>query len=152
MERFKAIEKEMKTKAFSKEGLLLREKMDPKEKEKADACDWLSSTVDELSRQIETEEFELETLQGTSSRKGKKDHQKLERANAIEHTIERNRWHINRLELMLRLLENDHLETGKVLAIKDDVHYYLECNQVRICYTYSYLYTDTGLSSLHVCI
>jgi CCR4-NOT transcription complex subunit 3 len=103
--------------------------MDPKEKEKADACDWLSSTVDELSRQIETAEFELETLQG-STRKGKKDHHKQERVNAIEHTIERNRWHINRLELMLRLLENDHLETEKVLGIKDDVQYYLECNQV----------------------
>ena len=30
MERFKACEKEMKTKAFSKEGLLASSKMDPK--------------------------------------------------------------------------------------------------------------------------
>ncbi|KAI8344075.1 Not1 N-terminal domain, CCR4-Not complex component-domain-containing protein [Chlamydoabsidia padenii] len=144
MERFKAIEKEMKTKAFSKEGLLQREKMDPKEKEKADACDWLSSTVDELSRQIETAEFELETLQG-SSRKGKKDYHKQERANAIEHTIERNRWHINRLELMLRLLENDHLETEKVLGIKDDVQYYLECNQEPDFEEDEFIYEDLNL-------
>ena len=33
MERFKAIEKEMKTKAFSKEGLMQMARMDPKEKE-----------------------------------------------------------------------------------------------------------------------
>ncbi|ORZ24168.1 Not1 N-terminal domain, CCR4-Not complex component-domain-containing protein [Absidia repens] len=144
MERFKAIEKEMKTKAFSKEGLLQREKMDPKEKEKVDACDWISSTVDELSRQIETAEFELETLQG-STRKGKKDYHKQEQANAIEHNIERNRWHINRLELTLRLLENDHLETEKVLAIKDDIQYYLESNQEPDFEEDEYIYEDLNL-------
>ncbi|CAO3594176.1 unnamed protein product [Absidia cylindrospora] len=144
MEQFKAIEKEMKTKAFSKEGLLQREKMDPKEKEKVDTCDWISSTVDELSRQIETAEFELETLQG-STRKGKKDYHKQEQANAIEHTIERNRWHINRLELTLRLLENDHLETEKVLAIKDDIQYYLESNQEPDFEEDEYVYEDLNL-------
>ncbi|KAL7312992.1 general negative regulator of transcription subunit 5, variant 2 [Mucor circinelloides] len=128
MERFKNVEREMKTKAFSKEGLLQRERMDPKEKEKADACDWISTTVDELSRQIEMAEAEQETLQGTS-RKGKKDHAKVERTNELEHYIERDRWHINRLELILRLLENDQLSPDRVLAIQDDVQYYLECNQ-----------------------
>ncbi|OAC99113.1 hypothetical protein MUCCIDRAFT_74712 [Mucor lusitanicus CBS 277.49] len=128
MERFKNVEREMKTKAFSKEGLLQRERMDPKEKEKADACDWISTTVDELSRQIEMAEAEQETLQGTS-RKGKKDHAKVERTNELEHFIERDRWHINRLELILRLLENDQLSPDRVLAIQDDVQYYLECNQ-----------------------
>lgn len=113
MERFKNVEREMKTKAFSKEGLLQREKMDPKEKEKADACDWISNTVDELSQQIEMAEAEVEKLQGTS-RKGKKDHAKLERASELEHFIERDRWHINRLELILRLLENDQLSTDQV--------------------------------------
>jgi CCR4-NOT transcription complex subunit 3 len=119
----------MKTKAFSKEGLLARERMDPKEKEKADACDWISNTVDELSRQIETAEAELETLQGTS-RRGKKDHSKAERSAELEHFIERDRWHINRLELTLRLLENDQLSAEQVLSLQDDVQYYLECNQV----------------------
>lgn len=130
MERFKNVEREMKTKAFSKEGLLQRERMDPKEKEKADACDWISNTVDELSQQIEMAEAELETLQGTT-RKGKKDHAKLERASELEHFIERDRWHINRLELILRLLENDQLSTDQVMAIQDDVQYYIECNQVK---------------------
>lgn len=113
MERFKNVEREMKTKAFSKEGLLQREKLDPKEKEKADACDWICATVDELSRQIEMAEAEVETLQGTSKR-GKKDHAKVERTNELEHYIERDRWHINRLELILRLLENDQLSPERV--------------------------------------
>jgi CCR4-NOT transcription complex subunit 3 len=91
--------------------------MDPKEKEKADACDWISNTVDELSQQIEMAEAEVETLQGTS-RKGKKDHAKLERASELEHFIERDRWHINRLELILRLLENDQLSTDQVNTLR----------------------------------
>ncbi|CAO3647370.1 unnamed protein product [Cunninghamella blakesleeana] len=144
MERFKAIEKEMKTKAFSKEGLLQKEKMDPKEKEKIDACEWISNTVDELARQIETSEFELETLQGTT-RKGKKDHQRQEKVNEIEHSIERHRWHINRLELMLRLLENDHLEPEKVMGIRDDVQYYLECHQEPDFEEDEYIYEDLNL-------
>lgn len=149
MERFKAIEKEMKTKAFSKEGLLQREKMDPKEKEKLDTCEWITSMVEELSRQIETAEAELETLQG-SSKRGKKDHSKAERVAELEERLERYKWHINRLELTLRLLENDHLavekvgrvaliarywilknDEFKVTAIKDLVAYYVDSNQVR---------------------
>ncbi|KAI8388027.1 Not1 N-terminal domain, CCR4-Not complex component-domain-containing protein [Radiomyces spectabilis] len=144
MERFKAIEKEMKTKAYSKEGLLQREKLDPKEKEKMDTCDWITSTVDELSRQIESAEYELETLQGTT-RKGKKDHAKVERSNELDHAIERNKWHISRLELILRLLENDHLEPEKVMAIKDDVQYYVECNQEPDFEEDEFVYDDLNL-------
>ncbi|KAI8997785.1 Not1 N-terminal domain, CCR4-Not complex component-domain-containing protein [Pilobolus umbonatus] len=128
MERFKNVEREMKTKAFSKEGLLQREKMDPKEKEKADASDWISTTVDELSRQIDVAETEIETLQGTS-RRGKKDSSKIERTRELEHWIERNRWHINRLELILRLMENDQLSPESVMDLKEDLQYYLESNQ-----------------------
>jgi CCR4-NOT transcription complex subunit 3 len=56
METFKAVEKEMKTKAFSKEGLSAAAKLDPKEKEKVEMCNFLGDMVDELSRQIESAE------------------------------------------------------------------------------------------------
>ncbi|CAO3629495.1 unnamed protein product [Mucor hiemalis] len=49
MERFKNVEREMKTKAFSKEGLLQRERLDPKEKEKADATHLQLLENDQLS-------------------------------------------------------------------------------------------------------
>ncbi len=42
MERFKVVERETKTKAYSKEGLGAAAKMDPKEKEKEEAVSWLS--------------------------------------------------------------------------------------------------------------
>lgn len=113
MERFKMTEKEMKTKAYSKEGLLLKEKMDPKEKEKAEACDWIISAKTELERQVEMSEAQVETLQSTTKR-GKKDHAKAERIEELEHQITRHKHHINRLELLLRLLENDRIAPEKV--------------------------------------
>ena len=42
MERFKVVERETKTKAYSKEGLGGAAKVDPKEKEKDDLNAWLS--------------------------------------------------------------------------------------------------------------
>ncbi|CAO3690689.1 unnamed protein product [Rhizopus stolonifer] len=143
MERFKTVEREMKTKAFSKEGLLQREKMDPKEKEKADTVDWISNTVDELSRQIEMAEAQVETMQGT--KRGKKDQSKAEMIESLEHYMERDRWHINRLELVLRLLENDQLAVEKIMDIKEDVQYYLECNQEPDFEEDEYIYDDLNL-------
>lgn len=49
MERFKVCEKEMKTKAFSKEGLGQAAKLDPKEKAKNEMRDWINDTVDKLT-------------------------------------------------------------------------------------------------------
>lgn len=113
MEKFKVIEREMKTKAFSKEGLSQSAKLDPKEKEKLETSEWLSNMVDELDRQREMTEAELETMQ-RGTKKGKKDHSKVERMKEFEHQIERYKWHVNRLELINRLLGNDQLDTEQV--------------------------------------
>lgn len=131
MERFKQVEKEMKTKAFSKEGLMQKERLDPKDQEKVDACDFVTNAVDELSRQIETVEFEIEQLEGAGSKRGNKksDHQRMERLHQMEHANERRKYHVNRLELILRLLENDHLEPERVNEFKDAIQYYVESNQ-----------------------
>ena len=51
MERFKACEKEMKTKAYSKEGLTNSARMDPREKEKHETSNFISSMLEELDRQ-----------------------------------------------------------------------------------------------------
>ena len=54
MESFKVVEKETKTKAFSKEGLMAaRDRKDPKEKAKDEAREWLNASVDELNSQID---------------------------------------------------------------------------------------------------
>ncbi|CAG8694226.1 3997_t:CDS:2, partial [Ambispora leptoticha] len=128
MEKFKACEKEMKTKAYSKEGLLQLTKMDPKEKEKMETCEWLNNMVEQLGLQIEAAEAEIESLQ-VVVKKGRKDVQKLDRLTEIEHAVERHKWHTNRLELILRLLENGNIPTEKVINIQEDVKYYVESNQ-----------------------
>lgn len=42
MERFKIVERETKTKAYSKEGLGLAQKVDPAQKEKEEVGNWLT--------------------------------------------------------------------------------------------------------------
>jgi CCR4-NOT transcription complex subunit 3 len=125
MEQFKAVEKEMKTKAYSKEGLSAASRLDPKEKEKAEACDFLSSMVDELQMKIEAMEAEEELLHA-SLKKGKKDVTKTNRLADIARVSERHKWHVNKLELLLRSLQNGNVETNQVNDLKDTIKYYVE--------------------------
>ncbi|CAM0142711.1 general negative regulator of transcription subunit 5 [Umbelopsis sp. WA50703] len=144
MERFKVIEREMKTKAFSKEGLSQSAKLDPKEKEKLETSEWVSSMVDELDRQREMKEAESETLQ-RGMKKGKKDHAKTERLKEFEHQIERYKFHVGRLELINRLLGNDQLDTEQVLSIQEDIKYFVESNQEPDFEEDEYIYDDLNL-------
>ena len=128
MEKFKAVEKEMKTKAFSKEGLSAVAKLDPKEKDKLEACQFLSNMVEELERQVETLEAEEEALQATV-KKGKKDSGKADRLVEIQRLTERHKWHQGKLELLLRSLENGNVDTEQVQEIQESIKYYVEENQ-----------------------
>lgn len=130
MEKFKACEKEMKTKAFSKEGLT-QVRLDPKAQERNDTISWLQSMVDELALQTETAEAEVETLQGGTKRRGKGGGA-VERLDQLEHMIERRKWHAGRLELILRIMENGSMQTDKVLDIKEDVQYFVDSNAVSL--------------------
>ncbi|KAL8763083.1 MAG: hypothetical protein Q9184_001043 [Pyrenodesmia sp. 2 TL-2023] len=128
MEKFKAVEKEMKTKAFSKEGLSAAAKLDPEERKKQEACDFLSGMVEELERQIETLEAEEDSLQATV-KKSKKDTGKADRLSEIGRLTERHKWHQGKLELLLRSLENGNVETDQVNELEDSIKYYVEDNQ-----------------------
>ncbi|EOR04937.1 hypothetical protein E3P92_00238 [Wallemia ichthyophaga] len=128
MERFKACEKEIKTKAFSKEGLIAATRLDPKDQVKHECSNWLGQFVDELSRQIETTEAEIEHISGATSKRSKKSSGTQERVSELENLNERRNWHISRLELTLRLLENDQLSVDQINNIKDDIQYFVESN------------------------
>ncbi|KAL8729185.1 MAG: hypothetical protein Q9166_004924 [cf. Caloplaca sp. 2 TL-2023] len=128
MEKFKAVEKEMKTKAFSKEGLSAAAKLDPEERKKQEACDFLSNMVEELERQIETLEAEEDSLQATV-KKGKKDSSKADRLSEIGRLTERHKWHQGKLELLLRSLENGNVDTDQVNDREEGIRYYVEENQ-----------------------
>jgi CCR4-NOT transcription complex subunit 3 len=127
MERFKALEKEMKTKAFSKEGLIAATKLDPAEKAKLDANNWLSSMIDELARQLEQSEAEIELLAASQGKKKGKG-PGSERVGELERLNERRKWHIGRMELVQRMLDNGGIPLDKVLATKEDISYFVESN------------------------
>ncbi|KAF6150188.1 hypothetical protein GIB67_023143 [Kingdonia uniflora] len=123
MERFKVCEKETKTKAFSKEGLGQQPKTDPKEKAKSETRDWLNNVVSELESQVDYHEAEIESL---SVKKGKA---RPPRLSHLETSITRHKAHIMKLELILRLLDNDQLSPEQVNDIRDFIDDYVERNQ-----------------------
>ena len=131
MERFKACEKEMKTKAFSKEGLSANAKLDPKELLKIETANFVSLMVDELARQVEMTEAEVELLQG-GAKKTKKGGTGTDKAGQLEDLNDRRKWHINRLELILRLMENGNMDADRIVGLKEDISYFVESNTVGI--------------------
>ena len=121
MERFKAAERDSKTKAFSKEGLIQAAKLDPKSKARQEARDWLNSTVDKLNNQIDELEAELE-----ASGRSRKKQSRLSQNEVI---IGRHQEHIQKLEQVLRLLDNEQLEPDDLEDLKDFLDDYIERNQ-----------------------
>lgn len=124
MEKFKAVEKAMKTKAYSKEGLSAAAKLDPKEQAKVEASDFLSGMVDDLEKQIEILEAEGESIQATM-RKGKNNTAKAERIAEVERVIERHKWHQGKMELIRRSLENGGVEADQVNELEESIRYYV---------------------------
>jgi CCR4-NOT transcription complex subunit 3 len=131
MERFKALEKEMKMKAFSKEGLSAQAKLDPAEKARSDMIDWIGTQTDDLARQIEATEAELEGISTAKKKKGG-----VERVTELEELNDRRSWHIGRLEIVQRMLDNGALQSEDVESIQEDVKYFVETNAV--CLSFSY--------------
>jgi CCR4-NOT transcription complex subunit 3 len=122
MEQFKAVEKEMKTKAYSKEGLSQNVKQDPKEREREELCDFLAEQLDEIGRFLETIEAEEESLQ-VAVKKNKRDTSKADRLSEIQVVTERFKWHEGKIQLLLRALQNGNVDNQQVLDIKDDIEY-----------------------------
>lgn len=146
MERFKAVEREMKTKAFSKEGLSAAAKLDPKEQEKADGAQFLSDMVDELGQQIETLEAEKESLEVTV-KKGKKDTGRADRVSEITRLCEKHSWHQTKLEQLNRALQNGNVDVEQLNDVKEGIKYYVEENQTPEFVEDDDLYEDFDLDA-----
>ncbi|KAI9104831.1 Not1 N-terminal domain, CCR4-Not complex component-domain-containing protein [Phlyctochytrium arcticum] len=149
MERFKAAEKALKLKAFSKEGLLQPQKFDPEVREREELEDWISETVKELNRQVEVLEAEQESLQ-IQARRGRKggDAAKAERLAQIDNHLERHNFHTTQLEIIQRMVANEELKVEQVKAIKEDVDYYVKTNQDADFEENEYIYEDLDLENL----
>ncbi len=119
MERFKDIERETKTKAFSKEGLSSSTKLDPAEKERYETTQWLNSCLDTLNLQIDQFEAEIETLQGGGKKKKSRSADNSDQLEEYQGLLEKHRDHVQKLETLLRMLDNDNVNIDQVVIVMD---------------------------------
>uniref|UniRef100_A0A673AZT2 CCR4-NOT transcription complex subunit 3 n=1 Tax=Sphaeramia orbicularis TaxID=375764 RepID=A0A673AZT2_9TELE len=147
MERFKIVERETKTKAYSKEGLGLAQKVDPVQKEKEEVGTWLTNTIDTLNMQVDQFESEVESL-SVQTRKKKGDKEKQDRIEELKKFIEKHRYHIRMLETILRMLDNDSVQVEAIRKIKDDVEYYVDSSQDPDFEENEFLYDDLDLEDI----
>lgn len=151
MERFKVVERETKTKAYSKEGLGAAQKLDPAQKEREEIQNWLVNSIDSLNIQIDSFECEIESL--LVNKKKKLDKEKQERMEECKSRLEKHRFHIRKLEMLLRLLNNMSVEVAQIKAIKDDVEYYIECSQEPDFEKNEFIYDDiVGLDDVDLVV
>uniref|UniRef100_A0A8C5E2X4 CCR4-NOT transcription complex subunit 3 n=1 Tax=Gouania willdenowi TaxID=441366 RepID=A0A8C5E2X4_GOUWI len=147
MERFKIVERETKTKAYSKEGLGLAQKVDPAQREKEEVGAWLTNTIDTLNMQVDQFESEVESrLVQTKKKKG--DKEKQDRIEELKKFIEKHRYHIKMLETILRMLDNDSVQVDAIRKIKDDVEYYLDSSRDPDFEENEFLYDDLDLEDI----
>ncbi|XP_053908336.1 CCR4-NOT transcription complex subunit 3 [Cuculus canorus] len=147
MERFKVVERETKTKAYSKEGLGLAQKVDPAQKEKEEVGQWLTNTIDTLNMQVDQFESEVESL-SVQTRKKKGDKDKQDRIEGLKRHIEKHRFHVRMLETILRMLDNDSILVDAIRKIKDDVEYYVDSSQDPDFEENEFLYDDLDLEDI----
>ncbi|CAI4230726.1 unnamed protein product [Auanema sp. JU1783] len=130
MEQFKDIERENKTKPHSKQGLSAEEKLDPKEKEKSDTIEWLQNQIRELSDESDRTESHLESISSgeggkrKNKDKGKESQKKLDE---LRKHLERMKFHIEKLEICMRMVNNESLESKRVMEVlKDPLEMYID--------------------------
>ncbi len=93
-----------------------------------DACSLITIRItkclDELNRQIEQLETELESIK---AKKGKRDQDRID---AVDKRLAAHRFHVNSIEKCLRMVDNETLPVEKVDEIKDGIEYYIDQHQV----------------------
>jgi len=112
MERFKVVERETKTKAYSKEGLGAAQKLDPTTKEREDLNNWLVTQIDALQIQMDQFESEIELI--LAAKKKKLDKDKQDRLDELKTSLERHRFHSGKLETLMRMLDNLSMDVNAV--------------------------------------
>src|SRR3989338_165391 len=119
METFKICEREMKTKAYSKDGLSQVRDEDPA----ADTKKWINDALSDIQLQYEQFQSEKDDLLA----KKKKTTTERERETELDTLILRHRFHEEKLETVLRLLENEEIDFEDVEETAHDaVRNYLE--------------------------
>merc|ERR1712048_506504 len=122
MQRFKEFERDLKTKAFSTCALAKADELDLEEAEKIKYQEWLVATIQVLNDQQDEFDADLEAL---GNKKSLSSDDKSRQAD-LKTSQDRHRWHIHKLELILRALDNDTLDTSDLAVLRDSVEVYLD--------------------------
>ena len=148
MEQFKVCEKETKTKTYSKEGLARADRLDPAEEAKMKTTEWLAEYILQFKQLVEEKDFEIEKL---SSGKGKKSNK--HQIEELKDHISNHKFHISKLEGIIRLVTNDVLDVESVDALKEDIDYYFDSyadDDYMAAYDEEFFYESLGLEELDV--
>lgn len=128
MERFKVLERETKTKAYSKEGLGGATKLDPAQREKEEMNQWLSDSIDRLN--VQMDKFETDVEANTLALKKKKsDKEKMEKIDELKERLEKHRYHVYQLETLMRMLDNGTIAVDDVRSIREDLEFYMDATE-----------------------
>lgn len=123
MEKYKVVEKGSKTKAYSDQSLAAADEPEIDN----EAIEFVRQSLDTLQHQTESLECEIEKLQPT--KKGKKNVHNEEQKKELEELLFSHQWHTEKLEIILRLLQNEILSVDDIMNLSDDITYYLDENK-----------------------
>ena len=148
MEEFKVCEKDLKTKAYSREGLSREEKLDPHELLKEEKRAWIQGVIEAIESAVEIMEADLEKFSSSKPKSKYKEKvtlpfpprpltENLTRNPSSFLQIEKlgtrivtSKWHISKLEQINRLLDNDSLEPTQLDDLKDDIDLLVEVSAI----------------------
>lgn len=122
MERFKAFERESKTKPFSMMGLAMGDRLDAHEQKKQDKRGPLEEILEALGTQCDSFRVEWEIL--TAKKKKSKD--EASRIDELKKYIDWHAFHIGSLEQVLRRLDNDLINPDDMDSLIETLNVYLE--------------------------
>jgi CCR4-NOT transcription complex subunit 3 len=106
MEAFKAIERESKMKAYSKEGLMRDAPTTAEERRRMKTTQWMQALVDKLSDDAEALEAELEALEEAGGGGGKKKASaEITPEQLLGRVISTHRFHVDKLEALIAAVD-----------------------------------------------
>lgn len=116
MQRFKDLERDCKTRAFSTTALRNRSDSGLEDSEQMKYEQWLEDTLSTLQGQVDELDADIEALK---KRKGDEHDRLLEQQ-------KRHKWHIGKLEQLLRAFRNDSVSLVDLAFCRESVDVYLE--------------------------
>ncbi len=122
MERFKAFERESKTKPFSLIGLAMSDRLDANEIRRQEKRETLEEFVERLNGQSEAFRAEWEEL----SAKKRKSREESDRADMLKRYIDWHAFHISSLEQILRKLDNGVIDPDDLDSLVESLEIFMD--------------------------